>query len=79
MIGNPDISEVKIIEKKRNADSQAKIIDANGTRLWLVYMNKFVGSDFDILGVAADGKELVKIDGGISPYYAEQKPFKGYD
>jgi hypothetical protein len=70
--------EVKIIEKKRNIESQAKIINANGTRIWLVYMNKFEGSDFDIIGLSEDGKELTKIDGDISPYYAEQKPFKGY-
>jgi hypothetical protein len=78
IIGNPAISKVKIVEKKRNIEGQAKIINANGTRIWLVYMNKFVGSDFDIIGLSADGKELTKIDGDISPYYAEQKPFKGY-
>lgn len=78
IIGNPDISEVKIIEKKRNVEGQAKIINANGTRIWLVYMNEFQGSDFNIVGLSADGKQLTKINGDISPYYAEQKPFKGY-
>jgi len=53
LIGNSDISKVKIIEKKRNIESQAKIINANGTRIWLVYMNKFEGSDFDIIGLSA--------------------------
>ena len=76
IIGNPDISQVKIVEKKRNIEVQAKIINGNGKRIWLVYMNKFQGSDFDIIGFSADGKELTKIDGDISPYYAEQKPFK---
>ncbi|MGH4140725.1 hypothetical protein [Clostridium sp.] len=75
IIGNTDIKQVKIVEKKRNIEGQAKIINANGTRIWLVYMNKFQGSDFDIIGISADGKELTKIDGDISPYYAEQKPF----
>lgn len=78
IISNHDISEVKIIEKKRNIEREAKIINANGTRIWLVYMNKFEGSDFNIIGLSADGKELAKIDGDISPYYAEQKPLKGY-
>lgn len=78
VIGNSDISEVKVIEKKRNIEEKAKIINANGTKIWLVYMNKFQGSDFDIIGLSVDGKELTKIDGNISPYYAEQKPFKGY-
>ena len=75
IIGNPAIIKVKIVEKKRNIEGQAKIINANGTRIWLVYMNKFEGSDFNIIGISADGKELTKIDGNISPYYAEQKPF----
>jgi hypothetical protein len=79
LIGNPNISKVKIIEKRRNIEDEAKIINANGTRIWLVYMNKFEGSDFDIIGLSAEGKELAKIDGDISPYYAEQKPFKGYE
>lgn len=78
LIGNPDISKVKIIEKKRNTEGEAKIINATGARIWLVYINKFEGSDFDIIGLSADGKELTKIDGNISPYYAEQKAFKGY-
>ena len=76
IIGNPDISQVKIIEKKRNIEGKAKIINANGTRIWIVFMNKFQGSDFDIIGLSAEGKELVKIRTNIAPYYAEQKPFK---
>ncbi|MBB6218161.1 hypothetical protein HNQ80_004301 [Anaerosolibacter carboniphilus] len=79
VIGNPDISEVKIVEKKRNIEDEAKIINTNGIRIWLVYMKKFQGSDFNIIGISADGKELTKINGNISPYYAEQKPFKGYE
>lgn len=78
VIGNPEISQVKIIEKKRNIESQAKIINTKDIKIWLVYMNKFQGSDFDIIGLSSEGKELVKIDGNISPYYAEQKPFEGY-
>ena len=39
-------------------------------------MNKFQGSDFDIIGLSLEGKELTKIDGNISPYHADQKPFK---
>jgi hypothetical protein len=78
VIDNPDISKVKIIEKKRNLEVEAKIINAGDMRIWLVYMNQFQGSDFNIIGVSSEGKELTKIEGDISPYYAEQKPFKGY-
>jgi hypothetical protein len=78
LIGNPDISEIKIVEKKRGAERQAKIIESSGARIWLVYMNGLEGSDFDIKGYSKEGKELVKIDGSISPLYVEQKPIKGY-
>jgi hypothetical protein len=78
IIGNSDISEIRIVEKKRGVERQAKIIESNGTRIWLVYMNRLEGSNFDIIGYSKDGKELVKIDGNISPFYVEQKPFKGY-
>jgi len=76
LIGNPEIDQVKIMEKGRNVEGQAKIIEAEGKKIWLVYMNRFQGSDFDIVGLSSDGKEIVKIDGDISPYYADQKPFK---
>lgn len=78
IIGDSNISQVKIIEKKRNIEEQAKIIDARDKRIWLVYMSKFEGSDFEIIGLSKYGKELTKIDGNISPYSADQKPFKGY-
>lgn len=76
VIGNSEVNQVKVMEEGRNIERQAKIIEVKGKRIWLVYMNRFQGSNFDILGLSADGKELMKIDGNISPYYAEQKPFK---
>lgn len=76
VIGNTDISKVKILEKKRNIEKEAKIIDAEGIRLWLIYMNQFQGSEFEILGLSADGKTVTKIDDNIQPYYANQKPMK---
>jgi hypothetical protein len=75
LIGKPDISEIRIVEKKREIERQAKIIESEGTRIWLVYMNGLEGSDFDIIGYSKDGMELVKIDGNIAPFYVEQVPF----
>lgn len=76
IIGDSNISQVKVIEKKRNIEGQAKIINAKGTRIWLVYMSKFEGSDFEIIGLSKDGKELTRIDGNISPRSAEEKPLE---
>ena len=77
-IGNHDVSQVKIVEKKRNVEGTAKIINVSGMRIWLISMKGYQGSEFDIIGLSADGKELVRIEDNISPHYAEEKPFKGY-
>ena len=76
IIGNLDIQQVKIVEKKRNIEGQAKIIKTKSIRIWFMYMNKFQGSDFEIIGISSDGKELSKIKDNIEPYYADQKPLK---
>ncbi len=78
IIGNDNISSMKVIEKKRNIEKEAEIIDADGTRIWLVYMDGFQGSDFDIVALSRDGKEVKRISDDISPWYAEQKAYKGY-
>ncbi|MBK1812123.1 hypothetical protein JHL18_15985 [Clostridium sp. YIM B02505] len=76
IIGNSEIKKVKIIEKKRNIEAEAKIIDANGYRLWLMNMDKFQGSQFDIIGLTADDKEISHRKDNIAPWTVEQKPFK---
>ena len=76
IIGNPEIKKIKVIEKKSNIEGEAKIINAKDKRIWLMYMNKFQGSDFEIVGLSAEGKELTRIKDNISPQYAEQKPLK---
>ncbi|KXG74645.1 hypothetical protein [Thermotalea metallivorans] len=79
IVDNPNITQVNIIEKKRNIVRQAKIIDAKGTRIWLIYMNDLEGSYFKIIGLSKDGKELIIRDDNILPWHVEQKPFKGYN
>lgn len=76
IIGNTDIKQVKIVENKRKIEREAKIINAGDTRIWLIYMNRFEGSEFEIIGVSSDGKEISKVKEDISPYSAEQKPMK---
>lgn len=76
IIGNPEIKKVKIIEKKRNIEAEAEIIEASGYRLWLINMEKFQGSKFDIIGLTADDKEVSHRQDNISPWTVEQKPFK---
>ncbi|GKU32355.1 hypothetical protein [Clostridium folliculivorans] len=76
IIGNPEIKKVKIIEKQRNIEAEAKIIDANSYRIWLINMDKFQGSRFDIIGLTADDKEITNRHENIYPWTVEQKPLK---
>lgn len=75
LIGDPDICEVKVIEKKRNIEGQAKIIDAEDKRIWLMYMDQFEGSKFDIIGLSENGEEIIRLNGNI-PYRVEEKTIK---
>lgn len=61
IIGNSDITAVKLKENKRNIENEAKIVNNSDIRLWLIDMSKFQGSGFEIRGISKDGKELVKI------------------
>jgi hypothetical protein len=76
VITNPDIKHISILEKDRLFEPEAKIIKNDYINVWYIYMNKFKGSKFEIYGFANNYKILSwrKVD--ISPYYAEQKPFK---
>lgn len=80
LIGHPDIHRITITEEKRKIEREAQIIQTDtGHKIWLVYMSDFEGSDFDISGFSEEGEVITEIDGNISPYYAEQKPFEGYN
>ncbi|MBB6217046.1 hypothetical protein HNQ80_003151 [Anaerosolibacter carboniphilus] len=77
IIGNSDIARVMVIEKKRGVEKEAKIIHGNNdTRIWLLYMNEFEGSEFEIVGLSSAGEELSRTKDDISPWFAEQKAIK---
>lgn len=80
LIGDDEITQVNVIEKKRNINKQAKIINIKDYkyRLWLLYMDELEGSKFEIIGLSKDNEEIVKIDGNIYPLNVEDKPLKGY-
>lgn len=77
VIGNDEVKEVKIKESTNESGwKSAKIIKADNKRIWLLYMNGFTGSTFDIFGVSEDGKDLVNIYDNFSPWTADQKPVR---
>jgi len=77
VIGNDEVKEVKIKESTNESGwKSVKIIEADNKRIWLLYMNGFTGSTFDIVGVSEDGKDLVNIYDNFSPWTADQKPVR---
>ncbi len=74
-----EVEAVKVVEKKRNIKKEAKIIHTDEGRIWLVYMEGFQGSDFDIVAFSGEGKEISMVSDDISPWYVGQKAFKGYE
>lgn len=77
VIGDDEIKEVKVKESENKEGwKSAKIIEAEGKRIWVIYMEGFKGSKFDIVGVSESGKEIVNITDNISPLKAEDKPIK---
>jgi hypothetical protein len=58
---------------------EAKIIRVKDFHIWLVYMDQFQGSKFNIIGISEEGEEIISIEDNISPRYIEEKPFKGYE
>ncbi|RJG26757.1 hypothetical protein [Paenibacillus thiaminolyticus] len=79
LIRNPEIAQIKIIEKKRNIEGQAKIIAGRGARVWLMDMKGFEGTDFQIIALSKDNKEIAKRDDTISGQVSDtdHKPITG--
>lgn len=75
VIGDEKITEIKVKESgSKDGWMTAKIIETTDMRIWLMYMNNFKGSNFDIVGIDEDGKEIVIISDNIMPWKVDQKP-----
>lgn len=75
VILNDKIEKVSVKRNNSSEIKDAKIIETDDYRIWLVYMDGFKGTKFDILGYSNDGTELYKFEDTI-PQNAEQKPLK---
>lgn len=75
VILNDKIDEVIVKQGNSSEMKNAKIIDAGDTRIWLIYMNGFKGTEFEVIGYSSDGTEIYKFTDTI-PWNAEQKPVK---
>lgn len=75
VILNDKVEKVRVKRNNSTEIKDAKIIETDAYRIWLVYMNGFKGTKFDILGYSNDGTELYKFEDTI-PQNAKQKPLK---
>lgn len=75
VILNDKIEKVNVKQTNSSEIKDAKIIETDDYRIWLVYMNGFKGKKFDILGYTNDGTEVYKFEDTI-PWNAEQNPLK---
>ncbi|GGM18577.1 hypothetical protein GCM10011351_00450 [Paraliobacillus quinghaiensis] len=76
LVSDSDITKIEVTEEAGDKKRQAEIITVDDMKIWLMYMKGFEGSKFEIVGLSDNGEEVVKIDEDISPYQADQKPFK---
>ena len=75
VILNNEIETVSVKQVNSSEVKMAKIIEAGDTRIWLVYMNGFEGSEFEIDGYSRNGTCIYSLK-DTTPWEVEQKPIK---
>lgn len=75
LILNDDIESVSVKQSNSSHVKEAKIIEAGDKRIWIVYMNGFEGSEFEVIGYSNDGSSTYSFKDTV-PWNVEQKPFK---
>lgn len=75
VILNNEIEVVRVKQRNSSEVKEAKIIEADNKRLWLVYMNGFKGDEFQVVGYDSNDKSIYQLDDTI-PWNVEQKPIK---
>ena len=75
VILNDKIEKVSVKQTNSSEIKDAKIIETDDYRIWLVYMNGFKGTKLEILGYSNDGTEIYKFEDTI-PENTEQIPLK---
>ncbi|WP_291709424.1 hypothetical protein [Clostridium sp.] len=75
VIFNDEIKSVNVKESNSPEMKEAKIIEAGGKRIWLVYMSGFKGNEFKVLGYDGNG-DYIYVFEDTFPWKVEQKPGK---
>ena len=75
LILNNEIEVVRVKQLNSSEIKEAKMIEVDNKRIWLVYMNGFKGNEFQVVGYGSDGDSIYYLNDTI-PWNVEQKPFK---
>lgn len=75
VILNDEIVKVNVRQSNNSEIKNAKIIDTGDIRIWLIFMEGFKGTAFEIVGYNNSEKEIYKIQDTI-PWNVEQKAQK---
>lgn len=65
LIGNEEISDVKVIEKRRNIEQATEIIKTRDKRFWICELENFQGTEWILIGLDEAGEEILKIETNI--------------
>lgn len=75
VIFNDEIQSVAVKQNNSSKIKDAKIIEADNKRIWLVYMKGFTGTEFEIVGYNKNNDSIYTFKDTFS-WSVEQKPFK---
>ena len=62
LIGEEEIVDVKVIEKKRSIQQTTRIITSGEKRFWICELDDFQGTEWILVGLDSGGKEMVRIE-----------------
>lgn len=72
VVGDSEITVVKVIDLATGTEVEAKITESDAIRVWFADLSELNGSDFQIIGLSADGSVLAEIDANIFPELVEE-------
>lgn len=78
LVNDPDITDIRILEKHRDKETTAPITENQGRRIWVLDLEGFSGSQFEIQALTGDKRVVAERTLDLSPARVDQKPYAGY-
>ena len=78
LVEDEDIETIRVIQSDNQNYKENKVININNMKVWIVDVKGLTGSDFNIVGLSKDGKEIINMEDIIEPWTVEQEPLEAY-